>query len=376
MKQLLTGLLFLTTAHASQALANIPFDEVKHAHNVFATGSGRAVLSYDYSPYLEWTLKSSGKYFPLDVAPVLSGKLQGGIRNPAVQGINENSFLDQAKEFAQVVNARNKDGRVALTITGKTVDQAYKDAVAETHVVEVLVSTLINKPLADFQLNAETVAGLAEKIDIDHYHFQIPGTFVQQVLEVDHSGLKIVQPGRNYLLSVFDLREYGCAVMKDGIRDYFSKAEDKDRLKNESIYLISQLDLNQASDIAAAEAYFGKRPQAVIMQQAIYADHLIRAAKTVFAFYPEGNKTRVVLLSTLAMKSKFFTSLKGKVIRQYLLDGINGGLIGGVIAAKDGLDNLLAGANADVKKKNECNRGLALGLIGYTKSLFSQFVKQ
>ena len=166
--------------------------------------------------------------------------------------------------------------------------------------------------------------------------------------------------------------------MREGIRDHFSKGPEKKPLHNESIYMISQVDLNQPQDLALAAKYFAKPPQVVIRQQAVYADHLIRAANTVFAFFSEGQRTRAVLLSNVAMKSIYFTGGKGMVIRQYLLNGVTGGVLGtatGAYAnAKDDLANLLSGATKDLSQKNACNRGLAQGLIRYSQSLFSEFV--
>jgi hypothetical protein len=142
---------------------------------------------------------------------------------------------------------------------------------------------------------------------------------------------------------------------------------------NESIYMISNLDMNNAADIAGAEKFFGKRPDAVVTQEILYSDHLIRGAKTEFLFFNEGPKTRVVLLSNIALRSKFFTGAKGALTRQYILDGISGGVTGTVLATKDAVSELLAGATQDVNNKNTCNRGLAKGLIGYSEGLFAEF---
>jgi hypothetical protein len=145
------------------------------------------------------------------------------------------------------------------------------------------------------------------------------------------------------------------------------------------------LKINDSADVDATQKILGKKPDAVVVQDVIYADHLIRGAKTIFAFYAEGNNTRVVLIYNLATRSKYFTGVKGTFMRQAILDGPNGafgGLGGAVLSAKDGVsapkkggaaDDLLADAEHDVNEKNTCERGLGLGLIRYSKSLFTQF---
>lgn len=373
MKTILATLLLLPMM--ATAATKMTFNEKDVKFSLFQDMKiNTANYAYSYMPYNEWITQASGKSFTMEVAPVLRGMTLGNVRLPQPEKIKTSSYKNQAAEFAEVVNVRNEGGRAKLEKMSKPAAQMLADTEATTHVVEVKLSAVIDKDFNSMNLTPQKVAGMAELIDIDHYHFQIPANFVVSALEEDHIAYKDLDMGRNYLLSVFDLRDYGCAVMKDGIRDYFSKNPDKEKLRNESIYVISRVDLNSAQAMKDAEAYFGRRPAAVITQEAIYADHLVRGAKTVFAFYPEGAKTRVVLLSNIAMGSKFFTGVKGTLIRQYLLSGIGGGATGAVLSAKDSLSDLISGATQDVSDKNSCDRGLALGLIKYSQGLFTEFV--
>lgn len=373
-KIFLTAALLLLPAIAGAA-PTLKFNEKEATFSLFQEmKSNQANFAYSYMPYPEWKIRASGKAFAMEVAPVLRGMTLGNVRLPNPEKIQSSAYKNQAAEFADVVNSRNEGGRAKIEKMSKPAPAMLTETEAATHVVEVKLSAVIDKDFNSLNLTAARVAGIAKVVDIDHYHFQIPANFVVAALEEDHIAYKDLDMGRNYLLSVFDLRDYGCAVMKNGIRDHFSKNPDKEKLRNESIYVISRVDLNSAQAMKDAEAYFGRRPSAVITQETIYADHLIRGAKTVFAFYPEGAKTRVVLLSNIAMGSKFFTGVKGTFIRQYLLSGIGGGAAGAVLNAKDSLSELISGATADVSDKNSCDRGLALGLIKYSQGLFQEFV--
>lgn len=353
----------------------LKFIEQNSGFSLFADKKvNEASYSYTYMPYPEWKTSASGKDFPMEVAPVLRGMAEGDVQIPDPVAVDASQYEAQAAEFAQVVNSRNEGGRSEIENSEEDPKSLLAKTENTTHVVEVRLSAVIEKRFETMSLTPENVTSMAEVVDVDHYHFQIPGSFVEQALEKNHIAYKTLDLNRNYLLSVFDLRDYGCAVMKDGIRDYFSKNAEKDRLSNESIYIISRVDLNSDASMQAAEKYFGKKPAAVITQEAIYADHLVRGAKTIFAFYPEGEKTRIVLISNIAMGSKFFTGVKGTLIRQYLLSGVGGGATGAVLHAKDKLTDLISGATEDVGQKNSCDRGLALGLIKYSQGLFQEFV--
>ena len=81
--------------------------------------------------------------------------------------------------------------------------------------------------------------------------------------------------------------------------------------------------------------------------------------------------------------SKFFVGKKSTAILPFLLNGI--GSMGPALAAgksaydavtdpKNALTNAIWGAKKDVEAKNTCKKGLALGLIQYSKNLFQEFV--
>ena len=367
-------LIALACCYASASYAeNIKFKEVNHKHNVFKTSDeSQAYFSYTYDSFKNWQTKLSGQFFKLEPAPVIKGLVEGVSVGP-VESLNDASdYEDQAAEFVEHTNFRLDGGRPAFDIKDKNPQELLEKKYNSTHVVEMSLSAVIDIPFEDIDLSQSFANDLAENIDYDHYHFQIPGTLVSNALEKSHIARKKLDENKNYLLSVFDLREYGCDLMKSGVRDYFSKRPKKDRLANGSIYLISDIKFNDPEDIKSTEKYFGKKPDALISQEAMYADHLIRASKMYFAFYKEGSKTRVVFLSNLAMGSKFFTGAKGLLIRQYLLDGVG---VTGKAANKiiDGLSSLFADAEEDINKKNSCDSGLALGLKKYSQNLFTEF---
>lgn len=373
MKSIIVVLLSLAQFTWAEAPA-YKFTDAKSPVAVFMVkASGSGTVFYNYMSYSEWKEKQSGKFFPMDVAPVLNGQASGGVAMPAPKMIDPAKYQDQAAEFAKAVNFRNQGGRSILEAKAGMPPRKLSEEEVTTHVVQTVLSAVIDRPIGQLKLSTEKFATMAENTDVDHYHFRIPGSFVLEALEQDHSAARGLNLNQTYLLSVVDFRDYGCATLKNGIRDYFSKLPDKQKLMNESIYLISQLDFNTPADIAGVEKYFGKKPDAVLVQTLLYSDHLIRGAKTIFAFFAEGDKTRVVLLSNIAMGSKFFVGAKGALTRQYILDGLNGGVTGTVLAAKDTINDLLAGATADVNNKNSCNKGLARGLIKYSQSLFNEF---
>lgn len=374
MKQLLIALCF-APALAVAAPTPLKFQEAKSMTDVFAVKEpGQASILNTYMPYNEWREKQAGKFFPMEISPILAGQLAGGVAIPPVVRIESSQYKDQAREFAEVVNTRNQGGRPGLSPSPTPTQKRYTDDQGNTHVVQTVLSTVLPRSLSQLKLNPDNFADIIENSDIDHYHFRIPGTFAVQALETDHIAAKGIRADQAYLLSVIDFRQYSCAAMKDGLRDYFSKEDNKKKLMNESMYLISDLTMNVPADIAAAEKMFGKRPDAVLGQQIIFADRLIRGARTMFIFFSEGPNTRVVLVSSIGMQSKHFTGAKGALTRGVILSGINGGLAGAAIATRDVVGRLLGGANDDVRNKNACDRGLAKGLIRYAQDLFGEFL--
>jgi hypothetical protein len=375
--------LILAGQFASAEALKLTFQSAKSPQDVFsAKGGNQAGFTYSYMPYTDWLTKQSGKNFPMEIAPVLTGKVSGGVNMPVPEVIDPSKLKgQQVQEFAQFVNIRNKGGRAELVAKpGQeavgTPQKQLELMQKKTYVVQTVISGVVDRPLDQLGLSTEKLASMVEAIDADHSHFPIAGSFAMAALEKDHVAGRLINPKQAYLLSVFDFRDYGCPALKNGIRDHFSKYPEKQRLMNESIYVISDLQMNQPGDIDQAAAFFGKRPDAVLTQTVLFADHLIRGAKTIFVFFREGDKTRIVLLANIATNSEYFTGVTGALTRQILLDGPNGafgGAGGKVLAATGAASDLLAGANQDVNEKNTCDRGLGLGLIKYSQSLFTQF---
>jgi hypothetical protein len=329
----------------------------------------------------------------MDPAPVLTGLASKKISTPQMQRVNESDYAEQAREFAAVTNFRNRNGRNKADLQGKDPAVLLESAKRETYVVEFILSGLIDRPLQQMNIAPEKVSKLVEEIDIDHSHFQIPGTFVQDVLDEGHAEFANVKPNQKYLLSVFDMRDYNCDGMEIFVRDYFNRSSkpEKDRLHNSSIYVISQIDFNSAPDLEQASKLFGKKPDAIVVQKVIYADHLVRAGKTIFAFYSEGSKTRIALLSNIALKKSYFEGGSSTVTKDYILNGFKGSLQSKAISAvvetyqsvsgkkaatqpNSQLSNRAQQARKTDAASNTCQRGLALGLIRYSQSLFKEFV--
>ncbi len=374
-----TTILALAFALGAVAHADAPaynFADANGPTDVFAaTGELNASIYNDYTAYKEWNTTGSGKYFPMDVAPLLTG-LPAGVTLPDPKGVDASKYQDQAAQFADVVNSRNQGGRPAFQPKDGTTATLASEQKATT-IIQTVLSAVIDKPFAQLNLSADRLAAMAESIDMDHAYFHIPGSFALEALEKNHSAGAVIQPDKDYLLSVIDFRDYGCDALRSSLSTYFAKMPEKQRLANDSIYMISQLAMNVPADVAGVESYFGKHPDAVMSQTTLYADHLIRGGRTIFAFFAEGEKTRIILLSNIGLASKFMVGVKGALTRQYVLGGF-GGVTGIALAAKDdltALTNLLSGAEQDVKSKNSCSRGLALGLIKYSESLFNEFAK-
>ena len=351
----------------------LSFEEQRHIHNIFAnTDSSQVYFSYTYDYYNNWKKDLSGRYFDLEPAPVLRGLVEGVTAAPLDGLVDVSEYEDQAAEFAAHTNLRLEGGRPKFDIEDKDPQAMLNEKYAETHVVESMLSTVVDIPLEDINLSEAFALELAENIDYDHYHFQVSGNLVSKALEDTHISRKTLNEDKDYLLSVFDLREYGCDLMKSGVRDYFSKRPLKDRLANESIYLLSDIKFNDPEGLENAKGFFGRRPDALISQEAMYADHLIRASKMYFAFYREGEKTRLVFLSNLAMGSKFFTGAQGAIIRRNLLHGV--GTTAKILNPIESLQGLFEDAQADINRKNACDSGLALGMVKYSQNLFEEFM--
>ncbi len=365
------------------AQVQLSYTEKDHFHDVFGSSqTNEAYFSLRDDYFKNWVSNGSGKTLSMDPAPGLTGLIKGIAAGTAPTMLNSADYQDQAREFVDAVNFRNQDGRPEVEMDEKTPEADLKAKLKNTHVVESVLSAVLDVPFQQINLDPSRILTLASAIDVDHFHFPVSGQVVLEALENHHSARAFVRPEQTYVLSAFDLRDYNCEVMENQINDYFSKRPERDRLMNGSIYVISDIQLNNAEDIEGFSRQVGRRPDRLISQKVIYASHLIRAANTYFAFYSEdgGAKTRVVLLSNIAMGSKFFTGKTGMVARRFLLNGVGSGVSGVVLDAKDAvsstvdaLGSLFSEAEEDTGRKNSCDKGLALGLTKYSQSLFTQF---
>ncbi len=375
-------------AFAEKGVQELQFSETKIAQDVFVSKApGQASFYILDQPYNEWKTKNSGQFFKMEVAPVIRGMATGGIpQQAAPKVIDASKWQDQAADFAEAVNLRNKGGRqVFEKPPGSAAVSPDKMLAAEekgTYVVQSVLSTVIDRPITQMKMTTEGFVEMTKNIDQDHTHFTIPGSFALEALEKDHVAARTIIPNQAYLLSAIDFRDYECQSMKTTLNDYFNKLSEKQRLYKETIYMISDMQVNNADDLASMQSYLGKRPDMVLGQTILYADHLVRGGRTVFAFFAEGNQTRVVLISNLALRAKYFAGSKtSKISRPIIMGGI-GGAGWGVAAdignaalnvVNDGGKSLLSKATLDLAKKNQCNRGLARGLIKYSQTMFSRF---
>ncbi len=382
----------LLSAQTFAAPITLKFKEVKAIQDVFSvTQPGEATAINGYMAFNEWRTSQTGRFFSMEVAPVLSGKLAGGVQLPAPKDIDPSKYKGQGSEFAKLLNSRNEKGRRSLADDPKTpTAKRLKNEFNNTYVVQSVLATVLPRPFDSIKLNPENFAEAIENADVDHFHFRIPGSFVLEALENDHIAAKSVRPDSAYLLSVIDFREYKCKAMQVGLRSYFASEDSSRPLTNDSIYLISDLTMNNPADLSAAEKFFGKKPNAVLSQQILYADRLMRGARTVFVFFAEGAQTRVVLVSNLGLPSKHFVGLKALPRRQIIMDGfdtLSGRTVKSMSEYMPGsketndpkskesdASDLLSRANKDVADKNACNLGLAKGLIRYSRDLFGEFL--
>ena len=362
-------------AMAADSTPKIVFKPAQNALDVFTVKDpGAGVVFNNYLPYGEWSTSQTGKFFPMEVSPVLDGMANpGGAAQLPPKEIDLKQYTDQAQQFAKVVNDRNKGGRVEIELkAGVPVQKQLDNDKANTYVVQTVLAGVVNRPFSQLKLSTEKFAAMAETIDTAHSYYKINGAFVLEALEKDHIAARAIDPNGAYLLSVVDFRTYGCAAMKNILSLHFSGLPEKKKLKNDSIYMISDLQMNNATDMDQATKFFNKKPAAILSQNVVYADHLLRGARTLFVFFDEGQSTRVVLISNLGMQKKYFVgplaSAKG-----YVLDGMGNGIVSAIAAPVSTANDLWAGIKHDVKMENSCDKGLGLGLIKYSESLFSEF---
>ena|GEM_PF-6258086 len=420
MKQTIHLLFALLLGSVASADTNEPqYITMKSIGDVFSvSGSGIGFMMTDV-PYGDWSQKQSGLYFPLNVSPVYSG-LVAGVKLEKPDKLTPEKFSNQEKDFAEFVNDKNPNGarsQPPALKPGETLPSKLASDVASTYVVQTVVSTVINRPFADLGLGQDKLVAMAKSIDKDHFHYVIPGKMALAAFDEGHIVGKNFDTNKDYLLSVFDLRTYDCVELKEAVDLYFKTESEKQPLWKKSIYVISDLRWNDSSDLKAAEAMLGRRPTAALVQHILYADHLVKGAENIFLFFAEemnGKKvTRAVFVSNLGLSSKLLAGRKAEYFRPYLFDGMQNtkahAVTNAVLTAKQGVDDakqavgtaakkvgnlignavglspkkpddggvgdLLDGANAEMEKENKCDRGLGLGLIKYSKSLFSSFAE-
>lgn len=339
--------------------------------------------------YPEWTSSQAGRYFPADIAPVATGLAAGGITLPAPKPVDLSRYKPkQASEFAQMVNDKNAGGRLVIepkktqTTAKLSPAQRLSKEQNESTMVQTVISGLIERPFSQLNLTTEKFATIVKKVDKAHYHFDITGAEALEALEQNHSSAKVIQPNTLYLLSVIDMRRYSCSAMKYAINWYYNSGESsgsKNKIVNDSIYVISDLSMNNPNDIANAEKFFGRRPDALLVQRVIYADHVLKGGNTIFAFFAEGDKTRVSLVANLGVAHKLMNPKgnTGSVTRGYILDGIKSTTAGAAAAnlagAADAVGNLFSGTKKDSDSTNKCDKGMAMGLVKFSQNMFNDF---
>jgi hypothetical protein len=415
MKNSLLTLICLTTGFVYAETAKFGFSDQGDYRDVFQPlKPGEATFKTGDKKYKEWMAQQdqSGADFPMEVAPILAGRVAKNVRLPTPSQIDLSKKMPkQMAEFAKVVNDRNANGRMEIEPGVGTPEEQLDKERNSTHVIQTVMSSVSTRPLSEIVLSVERFSEMTENIDPDHYHYNIPGTLAIEALEQDHIAGRNFNAGKHYLLTVIDFRDYRCKVVQVGLREKFKRKPEKQRLKNDSIYLLSNLEVDNPTDKLHATKFFKREPSLVLSQSVFYADHLILAAKTVFLFYPEkdGN-TRVVLLNNIAMKDTYFEGKLGEQLRDYIYYGIGDGAAGAIASTVevvgdsyeaaqagagkviDGVGNLIgkikggqkevtvskpedatSQAKEDVKKKNVCSTGLGKGLIKYSMGLFTEF---
>lgn len=389
------ALALVVLAHFQSALAaekevkDLNFTETKIAQDVFAVKTpGDATFYIQEMPYSEWKTKAFGQFTTVEVAPILRGRVAGGVALPAPQeGLDPDKYEDQQADFVESIMMRNKGGRQKYESSDANVGLSDEKALANdennTYIVQGVMSTVVSRPVTTIKMTSEKFVELTKIVDNAHQHYVVPGSMAVDALEEDHISGKVIKPNQAYLLSAIDFRTYQCQGIKDYISDQFAKRPEKQRLFKDSIYLISDLQVNQAADIESVQKYLGKKPDIVMTQTMLHADHLLRGGKTFFAFFGEGDKTRLVLISNLGLQKKYMAGGESaKAARFVIMNGIEGSLKGaaanvgvGVYKAwKEGdISAATSKVTADILKKNKCKKGLALGLPRYAQVMLSRF---
>lgn len=391
------ALALVVLAHFQSALAkdvekeikDLSFKETKIAQDVFAVKTaGEATYYIQEMPYNDWKSKAFGQFTALEVAPILRGRVTGGVALPAPQeGLDPDKYEDQQADFVESIMMRNKGGRQRYEASeanaGLSDDKALAKDESNTYIVQGVMSTLVNRPVNTIKMTNEKFVEMTKIVDNAHMHYVVPGSMAVDALEENHISGKIIKPNQAYLLSAIDFRTYQCQALQTYISDQFAKRPEKQRLFKDSIYLISDLQVNQQADIDSVQKYLGKKPDIVMTQTILHADHLLRGGKTVFAFFGEGDKTRLVLISNIGLQKKYMAGSKSAEAARYvIMNGIEGSTMGAIAdvgvgikkAIKEGdISAATSKVTADILRKNKCKKGLALGLPRYAQVMLSRF---
>lgn len=402
---------------------------------------GSATYTHIAKPFLEWRQKHSGAQFPMDVAPVVTGRATGNIQQEKPTQHDVEPYMkkdERLARFVALVNVRNKGGRSEGKKSEEEARNPNKKSTLEDvqknrYVVQSMMSTVIDVPFSRLNLHPDRFMKIPSKIDMYHFHHEIPGSLVIDALEKDHSAATTIRPEKPYILSIVDFGVYNCDKLESHLGTYAKLSGEP--LANDSVYMISRIEM--LTDPAPAEKLFGKRPNAVIVQDVFYTDRILKGGKNIFAFFAEGprsEKTRIVSITNLGLNAKIFTSntvspiavpviflgINGATqvdgVRGYVnLAGITAGGTAAAAAATvthagrtavDKAGNVIAWATGGEKKErvdvqkeidkqlgkksavanlikkakeksvenNSCDRGLGQGLTAYSKVLFTEFV--
>lgn len=369
--------LFLQQAAAQEGFTAMP--KLATGQLDFFASKGYDLHSSNrYVKYPEWLAEQGGSS-ALSVSPILEGKVAGQVNNPPTESVDAVQFDRLVQAFFATVNNRNAKGRRDFEFSSKDYSRLLEQSRNGSYVVETVLSGTVAKPISSISLDANYVLSLLQKADSSHQHHPISGKMAQNALEKDHIFLNQINQQATYLLSVYDFNSYSCGLL----RAFIATQASDDAQNKDVIYTMSDIQINQSQGFTDGQRMTGKRPDAVISQTIFFASDFIQGAQNNFYLYAEGDSTRVVFVSNIALKSKYFEGQKGAIARDVLLGGIRNtdstiGIAGTVVTATnngfDSLKNLISGAEQDAEARNICNRGLAIGLIKYSQVLFEDFL--
>jgi hypothetical protein len=390
------------------------------AKSLFSTNEpGKAVIAHEHVLYLDWKVNSIGKAFPMDVSPVLTGVVSK-YELPPVEKVVATDLKRPASDFASVINERNKadDPKTLTRFKAPPKDNedpnlspAEKLAAdqKETMVAQTVLATVIDKPLVPANFDLARTTTVVTTSDPDNIHVPISDKIALNALDDHHSAGKLFTANGTSLLSVLNFAKYNCDSMRSAVVGHFATRRKELRMKNDSIYVVSKIEKDNVDDKAGVRAVLGKNPDLVLTQSVIFADHLIKAERTIFALFAEQNRTRVIMISNLATSAQYWSKYtvdtilfgfkkdsnkdafaktgmkvygKGQEAIGNLKDKVAEIKEKGLLSVfkstpapkKDDLDEELAPATS--RNQDDCDRGVAKGLIPLEQGIFSKFVDQ